>query len=315
MKLTRHRLLPAPSPAYPRPSTPPNTASSSSPSSSSSSSITPGLASRQAFVHTLADAAGDITRAYFRTPVSVDTKADASPVTIADREAEAAMRRLIHAKFPHDAVFGEEAGLSHGCSEAGEKRDPSNQYTWILDPIDGTKSFITGRPLFGTLIALLEAGLPVLGVIDQSISRERWVGVRGLVTTHNDKPVQTRDCETLDKAVLNATTPEMFRGVLASKFAAVSEGARLTMFGSDCYAYGLCAMGLVDVVCEADLKVYDYMACIPIIEGAGGVVTDWRGEELRWEPGREMVNEVLAAGDRRTHAQALAILKEKVGSH
>ena len=178
------------------------------------------------------------------------------------------------------------------------------EFVWVLDPIDGTKSFISGVPLFGTLIALTQAGQPILGVIDQPISRERWLGAAGRPTTLNGAAIRCRACAGLGAATLFATTPEMFRGPDAAAFARVSAAVKLTRFGADCYAYGLLAAGFVDLVLEASLKPYDFCAIIPIVEGAGGIATDWRGARL----GLASDGRVLVAGDRRAHEAALALL-------
>jgi inositol-phosphate phosphatase/L-galactose 1-phosphate phosphatase/histidinol-phosphatase len=242
----------------------------------------------------LADAAGEAIRPHFRQPLAVDDKPDRSPVTIADRAAEMAMRRLITARFPAHGIFGEEFGREREEAE----------FTWVLDPIDGTKSFISGVPLFGTLIALAYRGRPVLGIIDQPISRERWIGAAGRPTTLNGVPIRRRRCPSLAAATVFATSPDMFRGDDAAAFARVASAAKLVRFGADCYAYGLLAHGLVDLVVEASLKPYDFGAMLPIVEGAGGVVSDWQGAPLTLaSDGR-----VLVAGDRRAHQQALTLL-------
>jgi inositol-phosphate phosphatase/L-galactose 1-phosphate phosphatase/histidinol-phosphatase len=244
----------------------------------------------------LADAAGDAIRPYFRQPLAIDDKADLTPVTAADRAAEQRMRSLIESRFPDHGIIGEEFGRMREDAE----------FVWVLDPIDGTKSFISGVPLFGTLIALAHAKRPVLGVIDQPISRERWVGAAGCPTTLNGGMVHCRDCPELAAATLFATTPDMFRGEEAGGFARVSNAVKLTRFGADCYAYGLLAAGFIDLVLEAGLKPYDFCAMVPIVEGAGGVATDWRGADLDLaSDGR-----VLVAGDHRAHRAALALLGE-----
>jgi histidinol-phosphatase len=243
----------------------------------------------------LADAAGAAIRPYFRTKLAVDDKPDLSPVTAADRAAEAAMRRLINARFPAHGIFGE---------EYGRERDDA-EFVWVLDPIDGTKSFISGVPLFGTLIALTQAGRPILGIIDQPISRERWVGAQGLSTTHNSKPVRCRDCPSLSLATVFATTPDMFKGADADAFARAADAAKLVRFGADCYASGLVALGFADLVIEASLKPYDFGPMGPIVEGAGGIVTDWQGAPL----GLQSDGRVAIAGDRRAHSEALALLQ------
>jgi inositol-phosphate phosphatase / L-galactose 1-phosphate phosphatase / histidinol-phosphatase len=242
----------------------------------------------------LADVAGAAIRPNFRTVLRVDDKPDLSPVTAADRAAERAMRELIERRCPGHGIIGEEFGPVRTDAE----------FIWVLDPIDGTKSFISGVPLFGTLIALSRAGRPVLGVIDQPILHERWIGGGGRATTLNDAPIRCRPCVELGAATLFATTPDMFRGSDAAAFRRLSAAAKLTRFGADCYAYGLLAAGFIDLVCEAEMMPYDFCAIVPVVEGAGGIATDWRGEKL----GLSSDGRVLVAGDRRVHAAALALL-------
>ena len=242
----------------------------------------------------LADAAGEAIRPYFRVPLAVDDKPDLSPVTAADRAAEAAMRRLIAARFPDHGIIGEEFGP--------EREDA--EFVWVLDPIDGTKSFISGVPLFGTLIALARHRRPVLGIIDQPISRERWIGASGSPTTLNGKPIRCRPCPGLAAATVFSTAPDMFKGADSAAYARVARAAKLVRYGADCYAYGLLALGFIDVVIEASLKPYDFSALIPVVEGAGGIVSDWQGAPL----GLGSDGRVLFAGDRRTHQEALARL-------
>ena len=242
----------------------------------------------------LADAAGAVIRPYFRKPLAISDKPDLTPVTVADRAAEKTMRALIEARFPKHGILGEEFGRVREDAE----------FVWTLDPIDGTKSFISGVPLFGTLIALALDGRSILGVIDQPISRERWVGASGRQTTLNGAAIRCRPCPVLAAATLFTTTPDMFKGEDAACFARVSAAVKLTRFGADCYAYGLVATGFVDLVLEASLKPYDFCAMVPIVEGAGGVATDWRGRSLHLaSDGR-----ILVAGDRRLHGAALALL-------
>jgi inositol-phosphate phosphatase/L-galactose 1-phosphate phosphatase/histidinol-phosphatase len=242
----------------------------------------------------LADAAGAEIRPHFRRPLVVEDKPDLTPVTAADRAAEAAMRALIEAHFPDHGIIGEEFGRVREDAE----------FVWVLDPIDGTKSFISGVPLFGTLIALTRRRRPILGVIDQPISRERWVGAGSRATRLNGTPVRCRACPLLGAATLFATTPDMFRAGNAAAFIRVSTAVKLVRYGADCYAYGLLAAGFIDLVLEAGLKPYDFCAMVPIVEGAGGVATDWRGADLDLaSDGR-----VLVAGDRAAHQAALALL-------
>jgi len=241
----------------------------------------------------LADAAGAIIRRYFRQPIAVEDKPDRTPVTIADREAEMAMRNLIAKRFPDDGILGEE----HGPKRADAAR------VWVLDPIDGTKSFIAGIPLFGTLIALVENGVPVVGIIDQPILRERWIGAPGRATTLNGKTVRSRTCPSLNAALLYATSPDMF-GADRPVFEKLRGTVKATRFGADCYAYAQLASGFIDLVVEADLKPYDYCALAPVIAGAGGSMTDWLGKPL----GLKSDGRVIAAGDATLGPQARAIL-------
>jgi len=236
-----------------------------------------------AFAGKLADTAGAVIRRYFRRPVAIIEKSDHTPVTIADRKAEAAMRRLIRARFPAHGILGEEYGA----------HNPEADYVWVLDPIDGTKSFISGIPLFGTLIALTYRGKPVLGVIDQPILKERWVGAIGRRSTLNGRPIKTRLCPRLDRATLFATSPDMFRQRAKAAFERLRRQVKLARFGGDCYAYALLATGFIDLVVEVDLKPYDYCALAPVIAGAGGIMTDWNGRPL------DLVSDgrVIASGD------------------
>jgi len=242
----------------------------------------------------LADAAGKVVMRHFRKPLKVESKADASPLTVADREAEAAMRALIEPAFPDHGIVGEEI----------EARNAGADKVWVLDPIDGTQSFVTGKPLFGTLIALMDGGRPVLGLMDLPAIGERWLGVSGRPTAFNGKPVRARPCAALRDAWLYATSPHMFEERDFPAFERLRKRARRVVYGAECMSYGLLAMGLVDLVCEGTMKLYDYAAMVPIVEGAGGVITDWRGRAL----GSEGDGTVLAAGDAGLHAAALKVL-------
>jgi inositol-phosphate phosphatase/L-galactose 1-phosphate phosphatase/histidinol-phosphatase len=252
------------------------------------------LRDRADFAPSLADAAGGILRRYFRAPIGYDDKPDASPVTIADREAEAVMRAAIVARFPEDGIFGEEMG-----SERTDAR-----FVWVLDPIDGTKSFISGKPLFGVLIGIAEEGRPAFGIIDQPVTRERWRGGRGLPTTLNGAAQKTSDKTAVKDAILYATTPYMFEGGDRDAFERLAARVKHPLFGADCYAYGLLASGHADIVCEACLQPYDYFGPTAVIENAGGVVTDWEGRPLTIRSG----GRVLAAANQALHSAALAIL-------
>ena len=246
--------------------------------------------------HRLAEAARAEILPLFRSGVESEAKADASPVTIADRNAEEAMRRILTAEVPQDGVHGEEFGVTEGRS--GRQ--------WVLDPIDGTTAFLAGRPIFGTLIALLDNGFPVLGVIDQPILGERWLGVAGQGTTFNGKPVHARACPKLDQATIATTGPHYFSVEQGDRFMALAgqtDHKRMVM-GGDCYNYGCLASGQLDIVAEAGLKLHDYAALVPVVEGAGGVMSDWHGEPLH--EGSD--GTVLALGDAARLEDVLEIL-------
>lgn len=247
-----------------------------------------------ALAERLAEAARPVIRKYFRTPVAVDDKPDDSPVTIADREVEATMRVLIAEAYPQHGILGEEHG----------RHNVDAEWVWVLDPIDGTKAFITGKPSFGTLIALAHRGRPVLGIIDQAILGERWLGADGHPTTLNGAPARVRDCDVLAKAYAYTTGPEFFDAATLPGWNRIAASVKQPRYGCDCYAYALLASGFVDLVVEAGLKPYDYAALVPVIANAGGTVTDWNGAPLTiHSDGR-----VCAAGDARLHAQALKVL-------
>ncbi|MCB2060322.1 MAG: histidinol-phosphatase [Novosphingobium sp.] len=233
----------------------------------------------------LADAAGEAIRPYFRGDVGAERKDDATPVTLADRAAEEAMRRILKAEVPRDAVIGEEFGEDAGSSGR----------SWVLDPIDGTAAFLAGRPIFGTLIALVVEGFPVLGVIDQPILRERWVGASGKPTLFNGAPARTRACAKLAEATLATTGPHYFDDHDGGHFMALAARTdhRRMVMGGDCYNYAQLASGHLDIVCEAGLKLYDWAALVPVIEGAGGTTCDWNGDPLH--AGSD--GHVLALGD------------------
>jgi inositol-phosphate phosphatase/L-galactose 1-phosphate phosphatase/histidinol-phosphatase len=240
----------------------------------------------------LADIARATTLAYFRRPIDVVRKEDSSPVTIADRETERRMRELITERHRDHGIVGEEFGVHEGASE----------WSWVLDPIDGTKSFVSGKPIFGSLVALLRDQAPVLGVIEIPCQEERWIGIRGQQTMFNGVPCAVSTTAHIDEAVMLATTPDMFGATDWPVFERVSRQARARAFGTDCYGYGLLASGFSDAVMEADLKPYDYLALLPIIEGAGGVISDWNGAPL----GIGSDGRVLASATRALHDDILA---------
>ena len=246
----------------------------------------------------LADAAGAAIRPYFRQPLDIETKGDLSPVTAADRASEAAMRAILEAERPNDGIIGE---------EYGRVRDDA-RYVWVLDPIDGTRAFIAGRPLFGTLVALLDDGRPVLGVIDQPIIGDRWVGVEHRPTLLNGQPARTRACAELAAARLATTSPQAFADDVFPMFERLRTQCRDTLYGGDCHNYGLLASGHLDLVVEAGLQLYDFAALVPVIEGAGGRMADWNGRPLD----RNSDGRVIAAGDPSLIDAALRLLAQGV---
>jgi inositol-phosphate phosphatase / L-galactose 1-phosphate phosphatase / histidinol-phosphatase len=247
------------------------------------------------FFHDLADASGRIALTHFRSDIDFERKRDLSPVTIADRSIEQELRRLISMRFPDHGILGEETGST-----------PGDRYTWYLDPIDGTKSFISGMPLFGTLIALADEskGVIVAGMIDMPALAERWYGTPS-GTTFNDMPARVSRAVNLEDAQIYTSSPDFFSPEDWARYDVLSRRAMFRRFGGDCYQYGLLASGHCDLVVESSLKSFDFMALVPVIEGAGGVIRDWEGRPLtRGSDGR-----VVAAANETLLRQALAILK------
>ncbi len=233
----------------------------------------------------LADTARAEILPHFREQPDSEAKDDATPVSVADRSAEQAMRRILKDECPDDGVHGEEFGVEEGSSNR----------QWVLDPIDGTTAFLAGRATFGTLIALVVDGFPVLGMIDQPVLGERWLGVMGQGTTLNGKPASTRRCRELAHATIATTGPQYFsqdQGDVFMALASQTDHKRMVM-GGDCYNYACLASGHIDIVCEAGLKLHDFAALVPVVEGAGGVMSDWAGEPLH--AGSD--GTVLALGD------------------
>ena len=252
-----------------------------------------------AFVNELASVSGETILPFFRTALSIEDKGrpgSFDPVTAADHAAETAMRTLIRRTFPDHGIIGEEYG--------GER--PDAEYVWVLDPIDGTKSFISGMPAWGTLIALLRSGQPVFGMMNQPFIRERFSGDGGRAFYRGpagERDLRVRACPDLAKAVMFTTSPLLMNAHDREAFARVEKAVRLSRYGGDCYAYCMLAAGHVDLVIETELKPHDVAALIPIISGAGGIVTTWAGD-----PG-ERGGRIVAAGDRRVHDAAMALLK------
>ena len=252
-----------------------------------------------AFVEELANVSGETIRPFFRTALGVENKSLAGgfdPVTAADRAAEVAMRTLIKKTFPEHGIVGEELGAER----------PDAEYVWVLDPIDGTKSFICGMPAWGTLIALTRRGVPIYGMMHQPFTREHFTG-DGKAASYRgpagDRALRARPCATLKDAILLTTSPLLMGEADRRHFRRVEDAVRLSRYGGDCYAYCMLAAGHVDLVIETGLKPYDVLPLIPIIEGAGGVITAWDNGRAH-NGGR-----IIAAGDKRVHAEAMELLR------
>ncbi|MDR3495548.1 MAG: histidinol-phosphatase [Ancalomicrobiaceae bacterium] len=248
-----------------------------------------------AFFDQLADAAAEATLPLFRSRLAVENKLGPGhfdPVTAADQAAERLMRDLIAAKYPDHGVLGEE--FANVASES--------PYLWVLDPIDGTRSFISGLPIWGTLIGLKHDGAPRLGMMSQPFIGERFIGdcrqawYRG---PGGERPLNTRPCARLADAVLMTTSPRIFPKMEGDIYDRIESQVRLPRYGADCYAYAMLAAGHVDLVIEAGLKPYDIVALIPVIEGAGGMVTTWDGGSAA-DGGN-----IVASGDPRLHQDVL----------
>ncbi|MFK7733177.1 MAG: inositol monophosphatase family protein [Pseudomonadales bacterium] len=260
------------------------------------------------FIYTAVQSAGEESLGYFRTGLSVDNKAAAGkfdPVTEADKAVERKLRELIEQRFPKHAILGEEFEPRAGAEE--------NDFHWLIDPIDGTRSFISGVPAWGVLLALLYKGEPLLGVMHQPYLKETFVGLRNEAESQAwffreklelDQPLSVSRVEMLEQAILFSTHPEIFEQIPGAfaRYQAVAERCKLMRYGGDCYCYSLLAMGQIDLVIEADLQDYDILPLVPIVEAAGGVISTWSGEPVR------AGGQVVAAATPALHEQALRVL-------
>ncbi|QWT21143.1 inositol monophosphatase family protein [Bacillus sp. NP157] len=250
----------------------------------------------EAFAVGIANNARALSLPRFRRPVDVLLKGDMSPVTAVDRGVESMLRERIGLAWPGHGLLGEEYGAT----------DVDAEFVWSIDPIDGTRSFISGWPLWGTLIALLRNGRPVLGVLDMPVLDERWIAHAGVETRMNGIPCSTSGCTRLAEATLYTTTPDMFTPDEWTRFDRTSRAAHARRFGGDCYGYGMLASGHIDAVIESNLMPYDYLAIAPVVEAAGGVMTDWEGRALGLDSG----GRVVAAATPALHAELIASLKD-----
>jgi len=243
----------------------------------------------------IADLAREVSLKYFRQPLEIVQKSDRSPVTIADKQTEDLIRGEIEKRFPGHGFYGEESGQA----------DTDAKWVWVVDPIDGTTSFSTGKPTFGTLIALLYEGRPVLGVVDLPALDDRWLGVKGQPTLYNGQIVHCNDkVSDISDCSCYTTTTKMFDDVALAQYQKLSSACKFSVFGADCLGYGLLASGFTEIVVEDSLEPYDYMALVPVIEGAGGRISDWQGQDLILGSGKQ----VLACANIELHQKVLTAL-------
>lgn len=252
------------------------------------------------FVDNLADVSGEAILPFFRTSLTIENKPGRrgfDPVTAADRAAELAMRELIRRSFRDHGIIGEEFSAER----------PDAEYVWFLDPIDGTKSFISGMPNWGTLIALTRFGEPVFGMMNQPFTRERFSGDGGAAHYRGpggERDLRVRPCAAVEEAVLYTTSPRLMNDHDRSRFSRVEDDVRLSRYGGDCYAYCMLAAGHIDLIVETELNPHDVLPLVPIINGAGGIITTWEAGPAH-AGGR-----IVAAGDKRVHEAALVLLQD-----
>ena len=246
------------------------------------------------FANLLADESEKIIRKYFRTNISIERKEDKSPVTIADQKTELKIRELIEHKYPNHGILGEEFNSKNIDSE----------FLWVIDPIDGTRSFIAGHKDFGTLIALLHNNKPIIGIINCPMHDERWIGLTNKNTTLNGKEIHTSKVEDLQKSYVCSSGLYFENDHLRKGFNQIIKKTRYHRFGGDCYMYGMLATGLIEIVIEDTLKAHDYMALVPIIEGAGGKITDKYGKIINLESD----GSVVVSANEKLHKKLLEII-------
>jgi len=246
------------------------------------------------FANILADESSTILIKYFRTKINIDNKEDNSPVTIADKKAELKIRELISSKYPFHGILGEEF----------EQINTKAEFVWVVDPIDGTRSFIAGHKDFGTLISLLHNNKPILGIINCPAHNERWIGIKGLQTTCNKKKINTSSIQNIEESYLFTSGLFFYEPILKKGFEKIKEKTRYFRLGGDCYMYGMLASGLIDIVIEDTLKAHDYMALVNVIEGAGGKITDKFGNDVNIESDGSLV----ASSNPQIHKKLISII-------
>ncbi|MGO4404805.1 inositol monophosphatase family protein [Bosea sp. RAF48] len=247
-----------------------------------------------AFALRMAAESGAILREAAAVRPDVEVKPDKSFVTALDARIERRLREMLADGFPAHGVLGEEEGPAN----------PDAEHVWVLDPIDGTAAFIAGLPVYGTLIALMQAGEPIIGIIDHPATGDRWVGVRGSPTLFNGRPCRTRRCGSMQEAILSASNPDLFNDEERPALDAMRAATAWRIWGGACMSFGLLASGRTDMSFDAGLKLWDFAPCRPIIEGAGGVITDWEGRPITRETGQR----ILAAGDPERHREMLNLV-------
>jgi histidinol phosphatase-like enzyme (inositol monophosphatase family) len=243
------------------------------------------------------DASGALIREYNRKPFNVEIKDDGSPVTSVDLAVEDRMREIIAAEHPDHGIIGEER----------KAYAPDSEFLWVIDPIDGTLAFLADIPVFGTLLALLHNGTPVLGIIDMPMTGERWIGAEGLQTTLNGKPVRSRPCADLSMALMASSNTDFYDSTNAPALERLKKATRFAVYGGSCMLYARIASGRIDICIDVLMEAPDYLALVPVVQGAGGVFTNWEGSAAGLHSG----NQYIAAGDPRAHEQALKILSSK----
>ena len=246
------------------------------------------------FAEELADASREILGPAGKRRPDVEIKADASPVTVTDRAIETRLREMIVERYPEHGILGEEHGALN----------PDAEFVWAIDPIDGTLAFVAGVPVYGTLIGLAHEGEPVFGVIDHPATSDRWVGGPGLGARWNGVGVRTRRCASLAEAFLTSSNPDLYTSEELATFNRVRDAVQLTLYGGSCYSYGLLAGGRTDIALDSGLDIFDILAVAAVLEGAGGVLSDWGGGRIDLS----FRGDIVAAGDAGVHAEALRIL-------
>ena len=240
----------------------------------------------------MADLARSFIRQSILTKPKIEYKIDGSPVTNFDKELEVILRRYIHDKYPEHGIIGEELPAVN----------PSAEFIWLLDPIDGTLAFLTGIPVYGTLISLLHNGFPILGIIDIPMTGDRWIGQKNKKTLHNGRFIKTSDCNVLSEATLSTSSPDYYDETNINVLKTLQSATVQTVYGGSCVAYGQIASGKIDLGIDANFDIHDFLPLIPIIEGAGGLLTNWQGETLSKESGTE---NMLASANSYLHGKAL----------